>query len=60
MQKDRVKEIIDKMPENSSYEDLQYNIYVQSKIQKGLDALENGDVVSGEDLESRIERWLKQ
>ena len=48
------------MPENSSYEDLQYNIYVQSKIQKGLDALENGDVVSGEDLESRIERWLKQ
>lgn len=60
MQKDRVKEIIDKMPENSSYEDLQYNIYVQSKIQKGLDALENGDVVSVEGLESRIERWLKQ
>lgn len=60
MHKEQVKKIIDKMPENSTLEDLQYTIYVQSKIQKGLDAVKNGDVVSQEAVEKRIEKWLKQ
>ena len=60
MQKDQVKKIIDKMPDNSTFEDIQYNIYVQSKIQKGLDATENRNVISQEDVESRIEKWLNQ
>lgn len=60
MHKERIKEFIDKMPENSTFEDIQYSIYVQSKIQKGLDAANNGDVLSQEDVEKRIEKWLKQ
>lgn len=59
MHKEQVKEIIDKMPENSSLEDLQYTIYVQSKIQKGLEASQNGDVIPQDELEKRIEKWLK-
>ena len=60
MHKERIKKFIDKMPENSTFEDIQYSIYVQSKIQKGLDAANNGDVLSQEDVEKRIEKWLKQ
>jgi len=60
LHKERIKEFIDKMPENSTFEDIQYSIYVQSKIQKGLDAANNGDVLSQEDVEKRIEKWLKQ
>lgn len=59
MDKEQVKEIIDKMPDNSSLEDIQYTIYVQSKIQKGLKAAKNGDVLSQEEVEKRIEKWLK-
>ena len=60
MHKERVKEIIDKMPRDSSFEDIQYNIYVQSKIQQGLNAVENGNVLSQEHVEKRIEKWLNQ
>lgn len=59
MDKEQVKEIIDKMPDNSSLEDIQYTIYVQSKIQKGLKAAKNGEVLSQEEVEKRIEKWLK-
>ncbi len=48
------------MPENSTLEDLQYTLYVQSKIQKGLEAVEKGDVITQEEMEKRIEKWLKQ
>ncbi|QQK76103.1 hypothetical protein HUG15_11390 [Salicibibacter cibarius] len=60
MHKEQVKDIIDKMPENSSFEDLQYTIFVQSKIQNGLHAVENGDIVSQDEMEKRVEKWLKQ
>ena len=59
MLKDQVKEIIDKMPDNSTLEDIQYTIYVQSKIQKGLEAAKNGDVITQDEMEKRIEKWLK-
>lgn len=48
------------MPENSTFEDIQYAIYVQSKIQKGIKAVEEKDVISQETLEKRIEKWLKK
>jgi len=48
------------MPDNSTIEDIQYAIYIQSKIQKGLNAAERKDVISQETLEKRIEKWLKQ
>lgn len=48
------------MPDSSTFEDIQYAIYVQSKIQKGLNAVDKGDVISQEVLEKRIEKWLKQ
>ncbi|SDI26874.1 hypothetical protein [Natribacillus halophilus] len=60
MHKEQVKDIIDNMPENSSFEDLQYTIFVQSKIQGGLQAVENGDIVSQDEVEKRIEKWLKE
>jgi len=60
LHKEHVKEIIDKMPDNSTFEDIQYAIYVQSKIQRGLNAAERKDVISQETLEKRIEKWLKQ
>lgn len=55
-----MKEIIDRMPDDSTFEDIQYAIYVQSKIQKGLNAVEKSDVISQAALEKRIEKWLKQ
>ena len=55
--KEEVRRLLDKLPDEASYEDIQYHIYVQQKIDKGLEASERGDFVSDEEIEQRIARW---
>jgi predicted transcriptional regulator len=55
--KEEVRRLLDKLPDEASYEDIQYHIYVQQKIDKGLEASERGDFVPDEEIEQRIARW---
>jgi predicted transcriptional regulator len=55
MIKDDVKQIIDNLPDNCSLEDIQYTLYVQKKIQQGLDDLDKGNFISHEEMEKG---WL--
>ena len=54
--KDEIRELLERLPEDSSVEDIQYHIYVRQKIQKGLEAAHEGKVISQEEVESR--RWV--
>jgi predicted transcriptional regulator len=58
--KDSVRQLLDTLPDESSYEDIQYHIYVQQKIDRGLDAAERQDFVSDEEIEERIARWASE
>lgn len=49
--------MLDELPADVSYEDIQYHIYVQQKIDAGLAAAERGDFISDEEIEQRIVRW---
>lgn len=49
--------MLDTLPDEVSYEDIQYHIYVQQKIDRGLEAAERGDFISDEEIEQRIARW---
>jgi predicted transcriptional regulator len=60
MIKDEVKQIIDNLPDDCSLEDIQYTLYLQKKIQRGLDDLDKGHVISHEEMEKRMSRWLNQ
>lgn len=55
--KEEVRELLDKMPDEASLEDIQYHIYVRQKIQKGLEAANEGRVVSQDEMEKRMRRW---
>jgi predicted transcriptional regulator len=46
------------LPEDASLEDIQYHIYVRQKIQQGLDDAESGRVVSHEEVQQRLAKWL--
>jgi len=52
--KDAVRRLLDSLPDEASYEDIQYHIYVQQKIDRGLEASERGDFISDEEIERRI------
>lgn len=60
MLKEDVKRVIDNMPNNCTLEDIQYLLYVRSKIDKGLKDIENGDLISQEAVERGMEKWLKR
>jgi len=58
--KQEVLELLEQLPDDASLEDIQYHIYVRQKIQKGLDAARQGNVISQEEVERRMARWLEK
>ena len=56
--KSEVQSILNKLPENCSLEDVQYHLYVLEKIKIGLDRSEKEGVISHEDAEKRLKKWI--
>lgn len=52
--KQAAKQIIDHLPEQASWDDIMYELYVKQKIEKGLDAIEQGRTVSHEEAKRRL------
>jgi predicted transcriptional regulator len=55
--KDEVRRIPERIPDNASFEDIQYHIYVREKIDRGLEDIEQGRVISQEEVERRMRKW---
>jgi hypothetical protein len=56
--KDEVRKLLDQLPDDVSFEDVQYHIYVRQKLEQGLTDLREGRVLTQEELERRMARWL--
>ena len=56
--KEQVQEILEALPADASLEDIQYHIYVRQKIQQGLDDVAAGRVVSHDEVQKRLAKWL--
>ncbi len=56
--KEEIRRLLDKLPDDVSFEDIQYHIYVQQAVERGLDAAGRGEVISQEDAERRMSKWL--
>ena len=54
--KEEVRRILDLLPDDATLEDIQYRIYVRQAITAGLRDVEQGHVVSQEDVERRRTR----
>ena len=56
--KKEVRKILDQIPDDASLEDIQYHIYVCQKIKRGLQDIDDGRVLSQEQVEKRMSRWI--
>lgn len=56
--KEEVRKLLEQLPDNSSFEDIQYHIYVREKIERGLQEVKEGRVLSQEEVERRMSKWL--
>jgi len=56
--KEEVRKMLDRLPDDSSFEDIQYHIYVRQKIEQGLEDVEAGRLLAQEEVERRMSKWL--
>ncbi len=56
--KDEVRRMLERIPDESSFEDIQYHIYVREKIERGLEDIKEGRILSQEEVERRMSKWL--
>ncbi|HID19799.1 MAG TPA: hypothetical protein EYP28_02510 [Methanophagales archaeon] len=56
--KEEVRKILEQIPDDSSFEDIQYYIYVREKIERGLEDIEKGRIIDQEEIERRMSKWL--
>lgn len=57
--KEEVRRILEQIPEDVTFEDIQYHIYVRQQITRGLEDIDQGRVVSEEEAERRMLKWLE-
>jgi hypothetical protein len=57
--KQEVYQLLNQLPENISFDDIQYHIYVRQKIRRGIEDAEAGNTISEEEFDKRMARWLE-
>ena len=52
--KNEAKKLIDKLPDEASWDDIMYEFYVGKKLSLALQAAEKGEVVSHDEAKKRL------
>lgn len=52
--KQAARQIIEQVPEQASWDDIMYELYVKQKIEKGIKGVEEGRVVGHEEAKKRL------
>jgi hypothetical protein len=58
--KQAVEQLLNKLPDDCSVEDVQYHLYVLDKVQRGLEDARVNGTVSQDEVESRLSKWLTE
>lgn len=56
--KQEVTSLLERLPEDSSLEDVQYHLYVIEKIRRGIGRAESEGTLSQEQTEQQLKKWL--
>ncbi|MHA1104114.1 MAG: hypothetical protein ACTSPN_00070 [Promethearchaeota archaeon] len=61
--KEEIIDLIRKLPEDATIDDIMYHLYVKKKIISGIKELEQGKLIPHEQVmkntKKRLEQWLK-
>ncbi|MBI3662594.1 MAG: hypothetical protein HY234_06030 [Acidobacteria bacterium] len=58
--KEKALKVIENLPEDVSFDDILEELYVQEKIERGLEDVEAGRLISHEEAKKRLARWLEK
>lgn len=58
--KQEVSDLLNRLPDDCTLEDVQYHLYVLQKIERGLKDIEEGRVYTQEEVEKKMSKWLER
>ena len=58
--KQEVSDLLKRLPDDCTLEDVQYHLYVLQKIERGLKDAAEGRVYTQEEAEKMMDKWLEK
>jgi predicted transcriptional regulator len=58
--KQEVSDLLNRLPDDCTLEDVQYHLYVLQKIERGLKDIEEGRFYTQEEVEKKMSKWLER
>ncbi len=56
--KEDVRQILEKLSDDATLEDIQYHLYVRQKIESALAEVDREEAVPHDKVEERMKKWL--
>jgi predicted transcriptional regulator len=56
--KEEVEQLLGKLPNDCSLEDIQHHLYVLEKVRNGLEAADTGGGIPQDEAEQWLSKWL--
>jgi hypothetical protein len=58
--KQEVEQLLNKLPDDCSVEDIQYHLYVLDKVRRGFEDARLNGALSQQEVEIRLSQWLTE
>jgi len=58
--KDEVRKLLDRLPNDVSFEDIQYQVYLLDEIARGSDEIERGEGIEQAEVKRQFAKWLEK
>jgi len=58
--KEEVRRMIESLPDDATWEDVQYSIYVRERIERGRREATDGKILDEDEVERRMKPWLTE
>lgn len=58
--KQEVSDLLNRLPDDCTLEDVQYHLYVLQKIERGLMDVEEERIYTQEEVEKKMSKWLQR
>ena len=58
--KEKIKVLLDKIPDDITLEDLQYHIFLLQRLEKGEQQIKEGAFYTSDEMKGLLEEWSKE
>ena len=56
--KEEVEQLLKKLPDDCTLEDIHYHLYVIEKVRRGIERAETEGALSHDEVEKRLSKWI--